>query len=40
MHLKANKHGISSPSLAFIYHDIKHTLLKAETPQDRFEQKI
>ena len=24
MHLKANKHGIIIPSLAFIYHGIKH----------------
>ena len=39
MHLKANKHGISSPILAFIYHDIEHTLSKAKTPQDRSEQK-
>ena len=39
MHLKANNMAQSSPSLAFIYHGIKHTSPKVEASQGRSEQK-
>jgi len=38
MHLNTKKHGISSLSLAFIYHGIKHTSPGVETSQGRSEQ--
>ena len=39
MHLNTKKHGISSLSLALIYHGIKHTLPRVETSQGTSEQK-